>query len=354
MINRVTAASMEPRGSIGAYEPADGRYTIYTTLQRTHSFREDLARDVLRVPENKLRVVAGDIGGSFGMKSAVYNEVALVLWAAKLLGRPVKWISTRSEAFLGDAQARDNVTDAEIALDRDGTFLAVRVKTIANVGAHLQTGGNVFTSNIGTLAGVYRTPALHADITAVFTHTNPVRPYRGNGRPEAAYVIERLIDLAADELAMDPTELRRRNTIPPEAMPFKTGLTFTYDSGEFAKNMDMAIEMADLAGFETRRAEARAPRQAARHRHLQLDRESGGAELRGRRDPLRPLGRRDAPVRAPSPTVRATRPRSSRSSATGSGSIRARSSTCRATPTRCSSAKARADRARARSAARLS
>ena len=166
VINRVTAASMEPRGSIGAYEPADGRYTIYESLAAPCVSLRIWHRTCCGCRRRCLRVVAGDIGGSFGMKSAVYNEVALVLWAAKLLGRPVKWISTRSEAFLGDAQARDNVTDAEIALDRDGNFLAVRVKTIANVGAHLQTGGNVFTSNIGTLAGVYRTPTLHADITA--------------------------------------------------------------------------------------------------------------------------------------------------------------------------------------------
>jgi carbon-monoxide dehydrogenase large subunit len=257
VINRVTAASMEPRGSIGVYQPADGRYTVYTTLQRAHTFREELARNVLRVPENKVRVVAGDIGGSFGMKSAVYNEVALVLLAAKLTGRPVKWISTRSEAFLGDAQARDNVTDAELALDRDGNFLAVRVKTIANLGAYLQVGGQSFVQNIGSVAGVYRTPALHTDITAVFTHTNPVRPYRGNGRPEAAYVIERLVDLAADQLDLDPVELRRRNTIPPQAMPFRTGLTFTYDSGEFAANMDMALKLADAGGFEARRAQSR-------------------------------------------------------------------------------------------------
>ena len=256
VINRVTAASMEPRGSNGVYHGAEGRYTIYTTLQRTHTFREELAKFVLRLPENKVRMVAGDIGGSFGMKSAVYNEVGLVLLATKVVGRPVKWISTRSEAFLGDAQARDNVTDAEMALDRDGNFLAVRVKTIANVGAYLQVGGQSFIANIGTLAGVYRTPALHADITAVFTNTNPVRPYRGNGRPEAAYVIERLVDLAADDLGFDPVELRRRNTIPPEAMPFRTGLTFTYDSGDFAQNMDMALELADFAGFEKRRAEA--------------------------------------------------------------------------------------------------
>jgi carbon-monoxide dehydrogenase large subunit len=256
VINRVTAASMEPRGSIGDYNAADGRYTIYTTLQRAHSFRAELA-PILKVPESKIRVVAGDIGGSFGMKSAVYNEVALVLLASKLLSRPVKWISTRSESFLSDAQARDNVTHAELALDRDGIFLGLRVHTTASIGAYLQTGMPAFTGNIGTLAGVYRTPAIHADVTAVFTHTNPVRPYRGNGRPEAAYVIERMIDLAADELGIDPAELRRKNYIAPDAMPFKTGLTFTYDSGEFEKSMDMALALADLAGFERRRAEAR-------------------------------------------------------------------------------------------------
>src|SRR5438105_7869743 len=257
VINRVTAASMEPRGSVGIYQPYDGRYTIYTTLQRTFPFREDLASLVLKVPENKVRVIAGDIGGAFGMKTAIYNEVALVLLAAKLTGRPVKWISTRSEAFLSDGQARDNVTDAELAVDENGIFLGVRVKTFANVGAYLQVGSQSFIQNIGTLAGVYRTPALHADITAVFTNTNPVRPYRGNGRGEAAYVIERLVDLAADELGIDAAELRRRNTIPPEVMPYKTGLTFTYDSGEFEKSMDMALEMADAASFEKRRAEAK-------------------------------------------------------------------------------------------------
>ena len=256
VINRVTAATMEPRGCIGDYNPTDGRYTAYTTLQRVHPYRADLA-PILKVPESKIRVVAGDIGGSFGMKSAVYNEVALVLLASKLLGRPVKWTSTRSESFLCDAQARDNVTDAELALDKDGNFLGMRVTTLASIGAYLQTGMQAFTGNIGTLAGVYRTPAIHADVTAVFTHTNPVRPYRGNGRPEAAYVIERLVDLAADELGVDPAELRRRNYISPAAMPFKTGLTFTYDNGEFEKSMDMALKLADVAGFEKRRGEAR-------------------------------------------------------------------------------------------------
>ena len=189
-----------------------------------------------------MRVVAGDIGGSFGMKSAIYNEVALVLLASKLVGRPVKWTSTRSEAFLGDAQARDNVTEAELALDRDGHFLGLRVQDDRR--CRRLSAGRLATSLSPISApwpGVYRTPAMHADVTAVFTHTNPMRPYRGNGRPEAAYVIERMVDEAAAELGIDPVELRRRNMIPPEAMPFKSGLTFTYDCGEFAKNLDMAL-----------------------------------------------------------------------------------------------------------------
>jgi carbon-monoxide dehydrogenase large subunit len=257
VINRVTAATMEPRGAIGDYNATEGRYTAYATLQRAHPFRAELAGLVLKVPESKVRVVAGDIGGSFGMKSPIYNEVALVLLASKLIGRPVKWTSTRSEAFLSDAQGRDNVTEAELALDKNGIFLGLRVKTVAAVGAYLQMAMPAFVQNFGSLAGVYRTPAIHVEGTAVFTNTNPMRPYRGNGRPEAAYVIERMVDVAADELGIDPAELRRRNNIPPDAMPFKTALTFTYDSGEFAKNMDMALALADATGFSARRAESK-------------------------------------------------------------------------------------------------
>jgi len=257
VINRVTAATMEPRGCIGDYNAAADHYTIYTTLQRTHGYRSELARQVLKVPESKVRVVAGDIGGSFGMKSAIYNEVALVLLASKLTGRPVKWTSTRSESFLGDAQARDNITEAELALDRDGHFLGLRVDTIAAVGAYPQAGSNAFVNNLGTLAGVYRTPTVYADVTAVYTNTNPMRAYRGNGRPEAGYVIERMVDLAAAELGIDRVDLRRRNMIPPEAMPFKSGLTFTYDCGEFEKGLELALDLADFAGLEERRTEAR-------------------------------------------------------------------------------------------------
>ncbi len=256
VINRVTAATMEPRGAVGDYNATDGRYTIYTPIQRPHPTRADLAK-VLKVPESKVRIVTGDTGGSFGMKSPIFNETPLVLLASKLTGRPVKWISTRTEAFLSDAQARDNVTEAELALDKDGNFIAFRVKTFAAIGAYLQHSMPAFVLNAGTLAGVYRTPAMHVDITAVFSNTNPMRPYRGNGRPEAAYVIERMVDLAAAELGMDPTELRRRNYVPPSAMPFKTGLTFTYDSGEFEKNMDLALDLADRKGVKARKAEAR-------------------------------------------------------------------------------------------------
>ena len=253
VINRVTAASMEPRACVGEYNAADDQYTLHTGLQRVFGYRSDLAGKVLKVPESKVRVVAGDIGGSFGMKTPIFNEGPLCLLASKLIGRPVKWTSSRSEAFLSDAQARDNVTDAELALDKDGHFLGIRVKLIAAVGAYLQPGMPNFISNVNSIAGVYRTPAIHVDVTAVFTNTNPVRPYRGNGRPEAGYVIERLVDLAADELKLDPAEIRRRNYIPTSALPYQTALAFKYDSGDFERSMDMTIEMADMAGFEKRK-----------------------------------------------------------------------------------------------------
>ncbi|MGC2714996.1 MAG: xanthine dehydrogenase family protein molybdopterin-binding subunit [Pseudolabrys sp.] len=257
VINRVTAASMEPRGAVGVYLPAEDRYIIHSPVQRAHPYRSELAKQVLKVAESKVRVICIDVGGSFGMKTPVFNEAPLTLFASKLTGRPVKWISTRTEAFLSDAQARDNVTEAELALDKDGIFLGLRVKTIAAIGAYLQNNMPAFLLNAGTLAGTYRTPAIFVDITGVFTNTNPVRPYRGNGRPEAGYVIERIIDIAADELKIDPIELRRRNYISPHQMPFKTGLTFTYDCGEFEKNMDMALELHDSAGFKRRREESR-------------------------------------------------------------------------------------------------
>lgn len=257
VITRVMAATMEPRGCTADYNRFDDSYTFYTTLQGVHPYRATLAR-MLKVPESKMRVIAQDVGGSFGMKSPVYPEGPLCLLASRKLGQPVKWLADRSEAFLSDYGGRDNITTAELALDTDNKFLGFRVNTIANLGAYVAFATpNPAVNNIGTLAGVYTTPAIHVTVTGVLSNANPMTPYRGAGRPEAALVIERTIDLAADELGIDPAELRRINTIPPDAMPFKTGLTFTYDSGEFEKNMDLTMEMADYAGFEARRAEAK-------------------------------------------------------------------------------------------------
>ncbi len=256
IVNRITAVTMEPRGAVARFDRGDGRYTVYGATQRPHGFRAELA-NILRVHETAVHVITGDTGGSFGMKTPVFNEIPLVCHAARLTGRPVKWISTRTEAFLSDAQGRDNVTDAELALDAAGHFLALRVKTTAAIGAYLQNNMPAFFLNAGSLAGPYRTPAIYVEATGVFTNTNPVRPYRGNGRPEAAFVMERMVELAARELKIDPIELRRRNYIKPSQMPFKTGLTFTYDCGEFEKNMDLAVQLADFAGFEKRKKDAR-------------------------------------------------------------------------------------------------
>ena len=257
VVTRVAAAPLEPRSAVGEYDRRSGRYTLYTGIQAPHGTRTLLA-DVLRVPQSRVRVVTGDVGGSFGMRSGLYPEMALVLWASKRLGRPVKWTSDRREGFVTDEHGRDNVSRVELALDAKGAFLALRVAITLNVGAYLTPrSAGPGTNNIGGVAGVYTTPAIHHQTTGVFTNTTPTGPYRGAGRPEATYAIERVIDLAARELGRDPIALRRQNLIPASAMPFKTGLVFTYDSGDFARGMDLALARADHAGFEKRRAEAR-------------------------------------------------------------------------------------------------
>lgn len=191
------------------------------------------------------------------MKGSPYPEQALVLWVARKLGRPVRWSATRNESFLSDYHARDTASTVELALDKDGTFLALRIKTFANLGAYLAFNTpHSSTNNLGGLAGTYRTPHIHAEVVGVFTNTQPNAPYRGAGRPEATYALERVIDVAARELQIDRVDLRKRNLIAPEAMPFKTGLVFTYDSGDFPKNMELALEAADWHGFEQRRREA--------------------------------------------------------------------------------------------------
>jgi aerobic carbon-monoxide dehydrogenase large subunit len=258
-INRVTANTMEPRACIGHYAAAEGRYTLYGGTQRAWGLRHNLAEHVFKVPEHKVRVVTGDIGGSFGMKTGSYPEYLACLWASARISRPVKWVCERSEGHLSDSHDRDQATEAALALDAEGRFLAMRFDNVCGVGAYLGAGAPVSPSNhLGGLAGLYTTPAIYVEASAVFTNTAPIGPYRGAGRPEATYVLERLIDAAAREMKIDRAEIRRRNLIPPEAMPFKTGLTFTYDCGEFRRNMDQALATADYAGFAARRAEAAA------------------------------------------------------------------------------------------------
>jgi aerobic carbon-monoxide dehydrogenase large subunit len=259
VISRIMHNAIEPRGCIGEYEQRHGRYTLYGCIGSIHGVRRALAEDVFKVPENRFRVVSGDIGGAFGSKGNTAPENVLALYAAKKLGRPVKWIAERSECFLSDDHCRDNITEAELALDEDGNFLALRVKTLANLGAYLSADTNLLPTfaNLGTLAGVYKTPAIHVTVLGVFTNTSSMAPYRGAGRPEACYVIEGIIDRAAREIGIDRIDLRRRNMIPPSALPFKTGLVYTYDSGEFEACMDEAMQLADFAGVAQRRAEAK-------------------------------------------------------------------------------------------------
>jgi aerobic carbon-monoxide dehydrogenase large subunit len=259
VISRVHAQYMEPRGAMGVWDHREERYILYADVQYPHRVRTALATNILKVPEHQIRVIAGDVGGGFGTKGWQYPEHRLVLWAARKVGRPVRWTCERREAIPADEHARDNVTEAELALDADGKFLGLRVRTLANVGAYVSSDRNLLAtfSNVITLVGVYHFPAAHVEVLSVFTNTNSTAPYRGAGRPEATYVIERLIDDAARELGVDRFELRRKNLIPASAMPYKNPLGPTYDSGEFEKSMDMALKLADVAGFAARRGEAR-------------------------------------------------------------------------------------------------
>ena len=258
IITRVHAQYMEARGALGVYDRGEDRYTLYADVQYPHRVRNALASNILKVPEHQIRVIAGDVGGGFGTKGWQYPEHRLVLWAARKLGRPVKWRCERREAIPADEHARDNVTDAELALDAEGKFLGLRVRTLANVGAYVSSDRNLLAtfSNVVTLVGVYEFPAAHVEVTSVLTNTNSTAPYRGAGRPEATYVIERLIDDAARELGLDPIEIRRKNMIPASAMPYKNPLGVTYDSGDFPKNMEDALKLADVAGFAARREES--------------------------------------------------------------------------------------------------
>jgi len=256
--NRLVPNAIEPRSANASYSRADDGYTLYVASQNPHVERLLMTAFVLGLPENKVRVVAPDVGGGFGSKIYLYPEDVVVTWASKQLNRPVKWTSDRSEAFVSDAHGRDHVTVAELALDKNGKFLAMRVKTTAAMGAYLST----FASCIPTilyatlLAGQYTTPAIHCEVTAVFTNTAPVDAYRGAGRPEATYVVERLVSTAAREMGIAQDEVRRRNFV--RTFPYSTPVALTYDTGDYEACLDGAMKLADVAGFPARRAQAQA------------------------------------------------------------------------------------------------
>ena len=256
--NRVVANSMEPRNAIGDWDAAAGRPVLYTGTQGSHFVRDPLAEAVLKVPKEKLRVVTPpNVGGGFGMKAFVYPEQALVVWAAGKLKRPVHWQSDRSEGFISDNQGRDHFTRAELALDEKGKFLGLRVSLIANVGAYLSPMGPFIpTRSTDLISGLYTTPAIAINVKGVCTNTVPVCAYRGAGRPEASYLIERLVDAAARELNMTPDRIRRINLIPKKAIPYTSPTKLTFDSGEFDEIMEAAMEKADWKGFKARRRES--------------------------------------------------------------------------------------------------
>lgn len=251
--NRLIPNAMEPRAANAQYTAHDDSYTLYVANQNPHVERLLMCAFVLGLPESKVRVVAPDVGGGFGSKIFLYAEETALVWASKRVGRPIKWTAERSESFLTDAHGRDHATTAELAMDAQGNFLALRVKTIANMGAYLST----FASSVPTilyatlLAGQYRTPAIYAEVKAVFTNTAPVDAYRGAGRPEATYVVERLVETAARDMKMDPAQIRRQNFI--QEFPYATPVGLTYDTGDYAAHLDKAIALADVAGFAARK-----------------------------------------------------------------------------------------------------
>jgi aerobic carbon-monoxide dehydrogenase large subunit len=260
VISRVHAQFMEPRGALGAYEPRDERFTLYADVQYPHRVRQMLANTIFKIPEHRLRVVAGDVGGGFGTKGWQYPEHRLVLFAARRLGRPVKWRCERSEVQMADEHGRDVVADAELALDKAGKFLALKVATISNIGAYLSSDRNMLATfgSLGAVVGTYAIPAAYAHLTVAFSNSAATAPYRGAGRPEAIYIIERLIDDAARELKLDRFALRRQNFIPSASLPWKTPLGgLNYDCGDFLKGFEMALKLGEVDGYAKRREESK-------------------------------------------------------------------------------------------------
>ena len=256
--NRLVANQIEPRAALAEYDAAGDHYTLYTTSQNPHVIRLLMGAFVLSIPEHKLRIVAPDVGGGFGAKIYHYAEEAILTWASKKVRRPIKWTADRSDSFMTDAQGRDHVTKGELALDKDGTFLGLRVQTNANMGGYLSTFAPAIPTYLYAtlLAGLYKTPVIYCNVKAYFTNTVPVDAYRGAGRPEACYLIERLVEQAARETGIDKTEIRRKNFIAVAEMPYQTPVALEYDSGDFIKNLEDGLKAADYDGFAARRAES--------------------------------------------------------------------------------------------------
>src|SRR6202140_579251 len=254
--NRLVVVPIEPRAAIGRYDAAADRLELLLTGQGVHSLRQQLANAVFHMPPDRITVRAPDVGGGFGVKNFLYPEWVLVLWAARRLGRPVKWLAERGEEFVSSAQGRDNRTRARLGLDADGRFLALEVDTVANLGAYLSTNGPGSSTNspASAMGGVYAIPAVFMAVRGAFTNTLPIDAYRGAGKPEANYLVERLVDRAARQLALDPVALRRRNLISP--FPYRSGLGVTIDCGRFAANLDEMAELLLTEGFAARRREA--------------------------------------------------------------------------------------------------
>ena len=256
--------AIEPRAALAHYDANEEKYTLYTTSQNPHLARLVIGAFVLSIPEHKLRVISPDVGGGFGSKIFVYNDECGVLWASKQLGRPVKWTADRSEAFITDCHGRDHVTDAKMALDKDGNITGLRTKTYASMGAYLSNFSTCVPTYLHAtlMQGLYKTPAVHVDVTAVVTHTVPVDAYRGAGRPEATYSVERLVETAAREIGMDPAEFRRKNFIPPfdgvDEPGFQTNVALQYDSGNYEGVLDKALELADYESLKKERDKAKA------------------------------------------------------------------------------------------------
>ncbi|MGM0560604.1 MAG: xanthine dehydrogenase family protein molybdopterin-binding subunit [Pseudomonadota bacterium] len=256
--NRLIPNAMEPRAAIGEYDSGTDSYTVYSTSQNPHLLRLILCAFVLNLPETKVRVVAPDVGGGFGSKIFAYAEETACTWAARKVGRPVKWTAERAESFLTDAHGRDHITHVELALDAGGKFLGLKVDTKANLGAYLSSFSTCVPTYLYAtlLAGQYTTPAIHCNVKGMFTNTAPVDAYRGAGRPEATYVVERIVEVAARELDMDPAELRRKNFIQPDQFPYQTPVALNYDTGDYEPTLDKALQMIDYTSFSQRRTES--------------------------------------------------------------------------------------------------